>query len=129
MPEEYPSRLDFSLSAERDGERLLIACQGELDLTTAPELEELLVSAAPYGEVELDLAGLEFIDSSGLRLLLAERERMGRGGGELRVVGAHGSVARVFAISGLDAELHPRLPGAHEHPVAPLAPSPMSGSG
>jgi anti-sigma B factor antagonist len=111
MPEEYQSRQDFSLSAERDGERLLVACAGELDLTTAPELEELLITSAPYGELELDLAHLEFIDSSGLRLLLSERERMGRSGGMLRVVGARGAVARVFAISGLDAEMHPRQPG------------------
>jgi serine/threonine-protein kinase RsbW/stage II sporulation protein AB (anti-sigma F factor) len=118
MPEEFQSRQDFSLSAQRDGERLLIACAGELDLTTAPELEELLITSAPYGELEIDLAQLEFIDSSGLRLLLSERERMGRSGGLLRVVGVHGPVARVFAISGLDAELHPRQGGA---------PSPVAG--
>jgi anti-anti-sigma factor len=121
MPEEQQSRQDFSLSAERDGERLLVACTGELDLTTTPELEELLITAAPYGELEIDLAELAFIDSSGLRLLLSERERMGRAGGELRVVGAHGAVARVFAISGLDAELHPRRPGAVPHAPAPVA--------
>src|SRR4051812_16238290 len=117
MPEEFQSRQDFNLSAERDGERLLVACAGGLDLTTAPELEELLITSAPYGELEIDLAALEFIDSSGLRLLLSERERMGRSGGMLRVVGAHGAVARVFAISGLDAELHPR------HTAGPAAPA------
>src|SRR5205814_1061351 len=78
MPEESQSRQDFNLSAERDGERLLVACSGELDLTTAPELEELLSSSAPYGELEIDLGDLEFIDSSGLRLLLTERERLGQ---------------------------------------------------
>src|SRR4051794_24963641 len=121
MPEEYQSRLDFSLSAERDGERLLIACTGELDLTTAPELEELLITSAPYGELELDLAHLEFIDSSGLRLLLSERERMGRSGGVLRVVGARGAVARVFALSGLEAELPPRHAGSPVPVAAPHA--------
>jgi serine/threonine-protein kinase RsbW len=120
MPEESQSRQDFNLSAERDGERLLVACRGELDLTTVPELEELLSTSAPYGELEIDLAGLEFIDSSGLRLLLSERERMGRDGRPLRVIGAHGAVASVFAISGLDAEMRPRLPGegAPERPPA-----------
>src|SRR3954467_912107 len=117
MPEEYQSRQDFNLSAERDGERLLIACTGELDLTTAPELEQLLVTSAPYGELEIDLAALDFIDSSGLRLLLSERERMGQEGGRLRVIGARGAVANVFAVSGLDAELHPRLPGESVQPA------------
>ena len=119
MPEESQPRQDFSLRAERDGERLLVACRGELDLTTAPELEEVLGSADPNGELEIDLAALEFIDSSGLRLLLSERERMGRSGGQLRVVGAHGAVARVFAISGLDAELRPQLPGGDGPAPAP----------
>src|SRR3954467_13800417 len=123
MPEEYQSRQDFNLSAERDGERLLVACAGELDLTTAPELEQLLVTSAPYGELEIDLAALDFIDSSGLRLLLSERERMGQEGGRLRVIGARGAVANVFAVSGLDAELHPRLPGSPP-PPAPAAPPP-----
>src|SRR5205823_8784661 len=77
MPEEFQSRQDFSLSAERDGERLLIACAGELDLTTAPELEELMITSAPYGELEIDLAHLEFIDSSGLR---SEERRVGKEG-------------------------------------------------
>ena len=117
MPEESQSRQDFNLSAERDGDRLLVACSGELDLTTAPELEELLSSSAPYGELEIDLGDLEFIDSSGLRLLLTERERLGQAGQALRVVGARGAVAHVFAISGLDAELHPRLPGESVQPA------------
>ena len=129
MPEESQSRQDFSLSAERVGERLLVACGGELDLTTAPELEELLSSSAPYGELEIDLAGLAFIDSSGLRLLLSERERMGRDGGQLRVVGVQGAVAQVFAISGLDAELQPRLPGQETQAAPPVSAERAAGVG
>jgi len=110
MPEESQSRQDFQLRAQREGDRMLVAITGELDLTTAPELEETLQGAIPYSLLELDLAALDFIDSSGLRLLLSERDRAGRSGAELRVIGARGAVARVFAISGLDAELHPQLP-------------------
>src|SRR3954462_155722 len=110
MPEEPQSRQDFQLRAQRDGERLLVALAGELDLTTAPELEETLLNANPSSLLELTLSSLDFIASSGLRLLLSERDRAGRTGAELRVVGARGAVARVFAISGLDAELHPQLP-------------------
>src|SRR3954471_20351997 len=129
MPEEQQSRQDFRLSAERVGERLLVACAGELDLTTAPELEQLLITSAPYGELEIDLAALDFIDSSGLRLLLSERERMGQEGGRLRVIGARGAVANVFAVSGLDAELHPRLPGAPPPPAPAVTPTAPPGPG
>ncbi|TMM03436.1 MAG: STAS domain-containing protein, partial [Actinobacteria bacterium] len=75
MPEESQSRQDFAMRVRRDGDRLLVTVAGELDLTTAPDLEELLLASAPYVDLELDLAELAFIDSSGLRLLLAERER------------------------------------------------------
>jgi len=121
MPEESQSRQDFNLRAERDGDRMLVALAGELDLTTAPELEETLDKATPYSLLEINLASLDFIDSSGLRLLLSERDRAGRSGAELRIIGASGAVAQVFAISGLDAELHPQLPDAPE-PHAEIAP-------
>src|SRR4051794_33102462 len=124
MPEEPQSRQDFQLRAQRDGERLLVALAGELDLTTAPELEETLLNANPYSLLEINLSSLDFIDSSGLRLLLSERDRAGRSGAELRVIGVRGAVARVFAISGLDAELHPQLP---EPPAAQGQPAPEGG--
>src|SRR5947208_17122760 len=117
MPEESQSRQDFAMRVRRDGDRLLVTVAGELDLTTAPDLEELLLASAPYVDLELDLAELAFIDSSGLRLLLAERERALRDGGRLLVTGAQGTVARVFAVSGLDAHLEPRLPGAAPRPA------------
>jgi serine/threonine-protein kinase RsbW len=121
MPEESQQPVDFTLRADRDGERLLIATTGELDLTTTPELEAALTDSAPYGALELDLEGLTFIDSSGLRLLLAERDRARQAGHGFRIVNASGVVARVFAISGFEPDLTPRLPGygaAAEQPQA-----------
>src|SRR5207247_8313750 len=47
MPEESQSRQDFAMRAKREGDRLLVAISGELDLTTAPDLEELLLGSAP----------------------------------------------------------------------------------
>jgi anti-anti-sigma factor len=107
MPEQFEFRPEFNVRAERDGDRLLIATAGELDLTTTPDLEAALESGQPYGALELDLAGLTFIDSSGLRLLLSERDRARRDGLNFTIRGATGPVARVFAISGFDADLEP----------------------
>jgi len=106
-PALRPSRLD----------RLLIATAGELDLTTAPDLEAALLHGAPYTALELDLAGLTFIDSSGLRLLLSERDRAHREGSAFTIIGASGPVARVFAISGFDTELEPADVGFAHHEV------------
>jgi serine/threonine-protein kinase RsbW/stage II sporulation protein AB (anti-sigma F factor) len=111
MPEQSQSRPEFNLRTEREGDRLLIATAGELDLTTTPDLEDALERASPYSELELDLAELTFIDSSGLRLLLSERDRARRHGRGFAISGARGSVARVFAISGFDVELQPAQAG------------------
>jgi serine/threonine-protein kinase RsbW/stage II sporulation protein AB (anti-sigma F factor) len=124
MPEQSQFRPEFNLRAQRDGDRLLIATAGELDLTTAPDLEAALEHGFPYSEIELDLAGLTFIDSSGLRLLLSERERARRDGLPFTISGATGPVARVFAISGFDTELEPAESDAvrHETPEALIPP-------
>ena len=117
MPEQSQFRPEFNLRAQRDGDRLLIATAGELDLTTAPDLEAALLHGAPYTALELDLAGLTFIDSSGLRLLLSERDRAHREGSAFTIIGASGPVARVFAISGFDTELEPADVGFAHHEV------------
>jgi serine/threonine-protein kinase RsbW/stage II sporulation protein AB (anti-sigma F factor) len=109
MPEQSPFRPEFNVQAQRDGDRLLIATAGELDLTTTPDLEAALQHGAPYAALELDLAGLTFIDSSGLRLLLSERDRARRDGLGFSISGATGPVARVFAISGFNDELEPAV--------------------
>jgi serine/threonine-protein kinase RsbW/stage II sporulation protein AB (anti-sigma F factor) len=117
MPEQSSYRPEFNLRSQRDGDRLRIATAGELDLTTTPDLEAALESGAPYTALELDLEGLTFIDSSGLRLLLSERDRANRHGLGFTIRGAKGPVARVFAISGFDTELQPSDLAIPSHPA------------
>ena len=117
MPEQSPFRPEFNLRSQRDGDLLRIATAGELDLTTAPDLEAALASGSPYAALELDLGGLTFIDSSGLRLLLSERDRARRDGLDFTILGASGPVARVFAISGFDTELKPSDLAIAGHPT------------
>ena len=100
---------DFSISAEdRDG-RAHLSLRGELDLATAPELEELLNSRVDSGqEVVVDLRGLEFMDSSGIRVLVAAHARAGRTGTRVIVVRPRpaSAVAKIVEVSGLDGELN-----------------------
>jgi serine/threonine-protein kinase RsbW len=126
MPEQSQFQPEFNLRLQRDGDRLVIATAGELDLTTTPDLEAALQRGTPYAGLELDLADLTFIDSSGLRLLLSERDRAKREGLEFIISGAKGPVARVFAISGFDTGLEPvayggRPAGRDELGVLPTA--------
>jgi anti-sigma B factor antagonist len=61
---------------------LRVVVVGELDLATAPELVRELDEAGAPGEppIELDLSGVNFIDATGLRVLLAAQDRLNRGG-------------------------------------------------
>jgi anti-sigma B factor antagonist len=86
---------------------VVVRVAGELDAATAAELDEAIrrASSDSIREVVVDFAGLDFIDSSGLSVLVATHKRLGKAGAELRVVGLQPSVRRVFAIAGLDQVL------------------------
>lgn len=97
----------FSVSVDRTGRRVVVAARGELDLATAPELEASLLPPLEAGEpVALDLRGLEFMDSTGVRVIVAAHLAAQEHAGTLTVVVVpDGPVARVLEISGLDAVL------------------------
>jgi anti-sigma B factor antagonist len=98
----------FSVTVERDGARAVVAVAGELDLATAPQLESaLLPGLQEGGSAVLDLRGLEFMDSTGVRVIVAAHHAAQEHGGTLALVRTEpdGPVARVLEISGLDAVL------------------------
>jgi anti-anti-sigma factor len=100
---------DFSISAEDRDRRAHLTLRGELDLSTAPELEQLVNERLDGGqEVVVDLRALEFMDSSGIRVLVAAHARAGRNGTRLFVVrpGPGTAVAKIVEVSGLDGELN-----------------------
>lgn len=100
---------EFAISAEERGGSVLLTLRGELDLATAPELEQLVTERLEARqEVVVDLRALEFMDSSGIRVLVAAHARAGRVGTRLVIVRpAPGSaVAKIVEVSGLDGELN-----------------------
>lgn len=73
--------------------------EGELDMATADDLSQLLrAAAADGGPVLLDLSGISFMDSSGLRVLLEAAELI-RGSGSLVIVHPSAQVRRLLEIS------------------------------
>ncbi|MFL5863764.1 MAG: STAS domain-containing protein, partial [Solirubrobacteraceae bacterium] len=72
-----PTGDEFAVLSERRREHLVLALFGELDLATAPALEQQLeaVWASDAPALVLDLEGLAFIDSTGLRLILHAQRR------------------------------------------------------
>ena len=94
----------------------VISVMGEVDLATAPALEETMLGVAEEGtgEVIVDLTACSFLDSRGLRALIATRGRLEHSNRRLALVLSNPSVMRVFQITQFDElfEIYPSLAAA-----------------
>ena len=114
-----PLEFDTTLSSAGDA---LIALSGELDLSGAPALDQEIETLAERPDVRrviLDLRGLAFLDSSGLRVVALAERRLSGSGRSLVLVRGPESVQRVFEITRMverlafvDAPDDPGLNGA-----------------
>jgi len=84
-----------------------VSLLGELDIATAPKLEDEVrrLEAAGCRLIVIDLRGLEFMDSSGLRALLAADTRARDRGARLVIVRGDDRIQRVLRITRLDERL------------------------
>ena len=95
----------FAIDIDEREDRVIVTPRGELDMATAPELEQAVMPRLQEeGWVVLDLRSLDFIDSSGLRVVVgAHRSAEEHGGRFTCVRGAPGStVHRIVEIAGID---------------------------
>jgi anti-sigma B factor antagonist len=94
----------------------VVSVMGELDLAAVPGFERTLqaVTEAATGEVIVDLSRCSFLDSNGLRVLVATGQRLERSSRSLALVAAGPIVMRIFRFTGLDAsfEIYPSLDAA-----------------
>jgi anti-sigma B factor antagonist len=89
---------------ERDHESLVVL-SGELDLSSAPQLRELLaglLSGDLPVRVVLDLSNLVYLDSTGLSVLVTACKRATATGSDLAILNPNSSVRRLFQITALD---------------------------
>ena len=93
-------------AGERDGFAHLVL-RGDLDLSTVPKVDEALrrIEESRPPLIVLDLSGLSFLDSTGLRLVVTADQRAREGRRRLAVVRGSESVQRVFSITKLDEHL------------------------
>jgi anti-anti-sigma factor len=100
-----------------------ISVRGELDLSTAPELEEPLEATLDSGEgsVLIDLSQCEFIDSTGIALIVRAWQRLdsGENGRALVICSDNEQVRRVLEITGL--ELSIPVHGTRDQALAAIA--------
>ena len=95
-------RASFRIAVTPDEDRVLVAPVGELDLSTAVPLEEEIKGLQDRGlDIVLDLRGLTFLDSSGLRLLVNARGEALEAGTTFSLIDGASRVCRVLDITGL----------------------------
>ena len=97
----------LEITTEQHEGQTLMALVGELDIASAPRFEEGLAEAESDtpGTLILDLRRVEFIDSTGLRAVIAADERARSAGRRFVVVRGPAPVERVFSVTQLDQRL------------------------
>jgi anti-sigma B factor antagonist len=97
----------FRIDARREQDRVVLSLRGELDLASAPLLQSEIESAevADAAVVVLDLERLEFIDSTGLRIVLGAHQRAQERGQELALTRGPQQVQRLLSITGVGEHL------------------------
>jgi anti-anti-sigma factor len=102
VPSELEDLLTIDI-AEEGTDRLVLTLRGELDPHTAPRLGERIDEAFRDGKVDLilDLAGVSFIDSSGLRVVLRAHTEASERDGRLALRSPSATARRLLDITGL----------------------------
>lgn len=98
----------FQVDIEPGSAPARVVASGELDAASAGQLASTLDGAqGADGGIALDLGGVTFIDSSGLRVIAAEVRRAGEAGSSFAVTEASDAVRRIFEMTGLGDLLTP----------------------
>ena len=96
--------MDLALSTHQVDDLAIVTVGGEVDLDTASQLGDHALDAvrdvSPH--VVLDLTGVTFMDSTGLKVLLAIQRRVDLADGSFGVAGPSRSVRKILALTGLD---------------------------
>ena len=99
---------ELVVETRTEGSRVVLELRGEFDMAAVPKLERVLdeVEADKPAEIVVDLDGVRFMDSSGLRALVSADERARQQGRRLAIVPGPPPVRRVFEITQLDSRLN-----------------------
>ena len=90
----------MTIDIKRNAKEITISVVGRLDTITAPSLEKTITDT--IGSIEslvLDMKGLEYISSAGLRVLLSAQKRMQKSG-SMKLTGVCEDVMEVFEMTG-----------------------------
>jgi anti-sigma B factor antagonist len=93
----------FTVQLQPRSDAVLIAVSGELDIASAPELEQMLDQVSPEQTklVIVDLRELEFMDSTGLSIIVRAHQRLSEHGCELTLIKGPPQVQRLLDLTGV----------------------------
>ncbi len=99
--------MDLELATRQEGDVAVVSASGEVDVFTAPSLDQHLVALQSGGSHKLvvDLSAVAFLDSTGLGVLVKALKRARESGGWIRLVVTTDRIRKIFEITGLDAAL------------------------
>jgi anti-sigma B factor antagonist len=90
----------LQIEKTQENEKLTMKLTGRVDTTTAPELEAAVSEMdSKVKDLQLDMTGVEYISSAGLRVLLAAQKKMQKIG-TMKLTGVCDSVMEVFEMTG-----------------------------
>ena len=95
--------MDLSLASRTEGDKTVVSVGGEIDVYTAPKLREQIVQLVEDGQYHLviDMEDVEFLDSTGLGVLVGGLKRVRAHDGTLRLVCTQERILKIFRITGL----------------------------
>jgi anti-sigma B factor antagonist len=100
---EQGALVDLTISTREAGGRTVVSVAGEIDVYTAPRLREEiteLVAAGTY-DLVIDMSGVEFLDSTGLGVLVGGLKKVRAHEGSLQLVCNQDRLLKIFRITGL----------------------------
>lgn len=96
--------MDLDLQTRTEGDWAVLDVAGEIDVYTAPKLRERLLDLVKAGRyrIVVNLEGVDFMDSTGLGVLVGGLKRVREHDGQLVLAGPQAPVRRVLAVTGLN---------------------------
>jgi anti-sigma B factor antagonist len=96
-------RMDLDLNVREEGSYSVLEVAGEIDVYTAPKLREKLIELVNEGKFHLvvDLEKVDFLDSTGLGVLVGGLKRVRNHDGSLELVCTQDKILKIFRITGL----------------------------
>lgn len=103
----------MKIQHEVDGGHAKATVSGRIDVMTAPEFEKTVMEILPGTQtVDIDLAGVDYISSAGLRALMALKRKAEGQQTVLNILNPSASVMDIFALTGFDNVLNLKKDGA-----------------